>query len=111
MLGDPSATKDHQYQRSATFEVGSIPTRVTIGLGADDMTQGYGMNENGTNSGLDVPAGEDFFTSLGKERIKAIVEKPDPEKVKMSSRELNKHIFDQSGIRKDSIINTPGRFL
>lgn len=81
----------HALRDGGTF-VARAPTRRDVGLGAVDMTEGFG---EGDGSG-------DYFADLGSVRSKAPrADKADPEKPAMSRFEINTGIYDADGKRKD----------
>lgn len=78
---DAHALRDN----GATFSV-RAPTRRDLGLGAEDLTDGFGQGDVGNTTG----ANADYFGSLGSRREKAPrPDKPDPEKVRVPTSQLD----------------------
>lgn len=80
---------------SARERIPLVGGEVDAPAGDRGLTDGYGEE---SAAGLDRRAlggGVDFFSSLGKERErKPKEEKPDPEKLKISKRELNSQLVE-----------------
>ncbi|PPQ99199.1 hypothetical protein CVT26_014122 [Gymnopilus dilepis] len=65
-------------------------TRMPMDTGDDPYMDGYGGSSTGSRN---LGGGIDFFSSLGTEKKKAPrPEKPDPDKLKISSKELNQDL-------------------
>ncbi|EIW81316.1 hypothetical protein CONPUDRAFT_104609 [Coniophora puteana RWD-64-598 SS2] len=82
MLLPPSGS--NQPSQSA-----SRPLAQQLPTADDSLTEDYGDTPEGART---LGGGVDFFASLGKEHKRKQPDKPDPEKIKVSSRELNQDI-------------------
>ncbi|KAF9496556.1 hypothetical protein BDN71DRAFT_1446054 [Pleurotus eryngii] len=83
-----------------------MPSEQSTNMPVDDPYDGYGESSSGQRT---TGGGVDFFSSLGTERKKKNPKenRPDPDKLVASSRELNQEMISGTPVKSDALLPPP----